>query len=148
MTATSAGVSLSIGKRRALQSVSTHDQVFAILAIDHIAALAGVARPDAPTSMTDEELSEMKLGIVELLSPGTSGVLLDPVLALEPIVRGDALPGDVGMLLALEDGDYASLDNAPRLFQGWDVQRAAINGATAVKCSFLYNPFSPSNKAH
>ncbi len=31
-----AGSSLSLGKRRALQAMSTPEQVFAILAIDHI----------------------------------------------------------------------------------------------------------------
>lgn len=148
MTSTSAGVSLSIGKRRALQSVSTPEQVFSILAIDHIAALAGVAQPDSPESVTDQDLAEMKVRLVELLAADTSAVLLDPVLALDPIVRRSALPGNVGMLLALEDGDYASLDSAPRLFEGWDVHRAAVNGATAVKCSFLYDPFSASEEAH
>ncbi len=148
MTSATADVGLSVGKRRALQSVSTADQVFAILAIDHISALAAVARPPDPSSVTTEELAEIKTRLVELLAADTSGVLLDPVLALEPIIRSDVLPGSVGMLVALEDGDYASLEGNPRLFEGWDVGRAAANGATAVKCSFWYDPFAPSEAAH
>lgn len=148
MTSAPAAVGLSIGKQRALQSVSTADQVFAILAIDHISALAGVVRPTDPSSVTTDELVEIKAKLVELLAADASGVLLDPVLALEPIIRSGVLPGSVGMLVAVEDGDYASLQGPPRLFEGWDVARAAANGATAIKCSFWYDPFTPSEAAH
>lgn len=148
MTSAPADVGLSVGKRRALQSVSTADQVFAILAIDHISALATVARPADPSSVTGEELASMKVKLIEYLVAGSSGVLLDPILALEPVIRSDVLPGDVGMLVALEDGDYASRGAAPRLFEGWDVRRAAACGATAVKCSFWYDPFDPSDDVH
>ena len=148
MTPTSATVGLSIGKRRALQSASTAEQIFAILAVDHIGALAEVARPADPTSVSTAELVELKVRLVELLSPATSGVLLDPVLALDPIVGRDVLPGGIGMLVALEDGDYASIDRAPRLFADWSVKRAAASGATAIKCSFLYDPFDPSPESH
>jgi tagatose 1,6-diphosphate aldolase len=142
------GDRLPIGKRRALQVVSTPDNVFAILAIDHIAALAAVARPEDSESMADQDLVAMKVGLVESLGSGASGVLVDPILALGPVVESGVLPRDSGLLVALEDGDYASLDSAPRLFEGWDVGRAAATGANAVKCSFLYDPFSPSADAH
>jgi tagatose 1,6-diphosphate aldolase len=142
------GGELSLGKRRALQAVSTSDHVFAILAIDHISALAGVTRPDDPAAVTEDELAATKVDIVAALAEATSGVLIDPVLGLGPVISNDVLPGNVGLLVALEDGDYASLDEAPRLFEGWDVARAAASGATAVKCSFLYDPFAPSAAAH
>lgn len=142
------GGGLSLGKRRALQAVSTPNHVFAILAIDHISALSSVARPDDPESMTSPELVAVKVELVKSLAAETSGVLVDPVLALAPIILNDVLPGSTGLLVALEDGDYASLDTAPRLFEGWDVGRAAASGATAIKCSFLYDPFLPSAAAH
>lgn len=154
MTATADGAGqcgdreLSLGKRRALQAVSTPDQVFAILAIDHITALAGIARPDSLASVTNEELAAIKVDIVATLAGATSGVLIDPVVGLGPVIESGALPGSVGLLVALEDGDYASLDAAPRLFAGWDVARAAASGASAVKCSFLYDPSAPSMAAH
>jgi tagatose 1,6-diphosphate aldolase len=139
---------LSLGKRRALQAVSTSDQVFSILAVDHISALAAVARPDVPSSVTESELAAIKVNLVGSLAEATSGVLVDPVIGLEPVVRKDVLPGSVGLLVGLEDGDYASLSAAPRMFEGWDVGRAAASGANAVKCSFLYDPFAPSEAAH
>ncbi|GBE24561.1 MAG TPA: hypothetical protein ENG98_01795 [Actinobacteria bacterium] len=142
------GVALSIGKRRALQALSTSEQVFAILAVDHIAALAAVARPDAPESITDEDLVALKLHLVSTISQPASGVLIDPVLGLSPVVEEHALPGTTGLLIGLEDGDYSSLDGPPRLFADWDVARAARSGATAVKISFVYDPFSSSTDAH
>jgi len=139
---------LSLGKRRALQAISTPNQVFAILAVDHISALAGVARPDAPSSVTRSELASIKVKLVGSLAEATSGVLVDPVIGLEPVIGEDILPGSVGLLLGLEDGDYASLSATPQLFEGWDVRRAVASGAVAVKCSFLYDPFAPSEAAH
>ncbi len=140
--------SLSLGKRRALQAMSTPEHVFAILAIDHISALSSVARPDDPASMTPEELVSIKVQLVESMAQDSSGVLIDPILGLGPLILDDVVPGDIGLLVGLEDGDYASLTDAPRLFEGWDVGRAARSGATAVKCSFLYDPFSPSEVAY
>lgn len=138
---------LLLGKRRALQALSTSEQVFTILAIDHISALAAVSRPEDPASMPAAELVSIKVRVVESLADEASGVLVDPVLGLAPLILDDVVGGDIGLLVGLEDGDYASLDDAPRLFDGWDVGRAARSGATAVKCSFLYDPFSPSPAA-
>ncbi len=142
------GIVLSIGKRRALQALSTPEQAFAILAVDHIAALAAVARPDVPESMTNAELSALKVYLVSTIAQSASGVLIDPVLGLNPVVEGHALPGTTGLLIGLEDGDYSSLDGPPRLFADWDVARAARSGATAVKVSFVYDPFSSSADTH
>ncbi len=140
--------SLPLGKRRALQVMSTPEQVFAILAVDHIGALSSVARPHDPASMTPQELVSIKVQLVDSIADLASGVLIDPILGLEPIINGNVLSGNTGLLVGLENGDYASLDHAPRVFDGWDVARAARSGATAIKCSFLYNPFSPSDATH
>ncbi len=142
------GRSLSVGKRRALQALSTPEHLLTILAVDHISALASVARPDDPASMTNDVLASIKVHLVSALAGETSGVLIDPVLGLSPIIQGNVLPGHVGLLVGLEDGDYASLHEAPRLFKGWDVAHAAVAGATAIKCSFLYDPFAPSDAVH
>jgi len=128
--------------------MSTPEKVFAILAIDHIGALSSIVRPHDPASMTRQELISIKVRLVDSIADLASGVLIDPVLGLGPIIDGNVLPGDTGLLVALEDGDYASLDNAPRLFEDWNVARAARSGATAIKCSFLYDPFSPSDAVH
>lgn len=147
-TADRSPVELAVSKRRALQSLSTPGHMFAILAVDHIGALSRVIRSQAPESVVPKELVEYKVRLVESLADLASGILIDPVLGLEPMIRDDALPGDTGLMVGLEDGDYASLDDKPRLFKGWNVERAARAGATAIKCSFFYDPFSDSEAAH
>ena len=136
------------GKQRGLAAVSTPDGVFAVLALDHLSALSSTIRPEEADTVPDSELAETKALLVEWLADQASGVLIDPVVGLQPIIDRGLLPGSTGLLLGLEDGDYASLDQAPQLFRGWHVARAKEAGADAVKCSFLYNPFAPSDAAH
>ncbi len=52
---------LSLGKRRALQALSTPSRVFAILALDNISALAAVASPDNPSAVADSQLAAIKV---------------------------------------------------------------------------------------
>ncbi len=144
----SAGRGISTGKRRGLDAVSTPGGVFAVLAIDHLSALSATIRPDDADAVADSQLAETKVRLVEWLADRASGVLIDPVVGLQPVIDGGVLPGSTGLLLGLEDGDYASLDQAPRLFEGWDVARDKEAGADAIKCSFLYDPFEPSEAAH
>jgi len=142
-----ADLELMVGKRRALQSLSTSDYLFAILAVDHVRALASVIHGGDPAMVTPEVLATFKVHLVESFADLASGVLIDPVLGLEPMIRSNAMPGDTGLMIGVEDGDYASLDDKPRMFEGWDVARAARSGATAIKCSFLYDPFGESGAA-
>ena len=143
-----AGDAISAGKRRGLGAVSTPGGVFAVLALDHLSALSGTIRPEAADTVTDSQLAETKVLLVEWLAEKASGVLIDPVVGLQPVIDSGVLADFTGLLLGLEDGDYASLDQAPRLFEGWDVARAKEAGADAIKCSFLYDPFAPSQAAH
>lgn len=128
--------------------MSTPGGVFAVLALDHLSALSATIRPDDPDTVSDSELVETKVLLVDRLAEQASGVLIDPVVGLQPVTDRGVLPASTGLLLGLEDGDYASLDHAPRLFEGWDVARAAKVGADAIKCSFFYDPFAPSHAAH
>lgn len=139
---------LSVGKRRGLQTLSTKERVFAVLAVDHISALSLAARPEDPSSLTSAELVSLKLRLVEEIATPASGILIDAALGLEPLVEQNVLPGATGLMVGLEDTDYASVGSSPRLFEGWDVARAAASGATAVKCSFVYDPFAPTNDTH
>lgn len=143
-----AGLALPVGKQRGLRAVSTPGGVFAVLALDHLSALGATIRPDAPDTVPNSQLAETKVQLVDRLAEHASGVLIDPVVGLGPLVDGGGLPSSVGLMLGLEDGDYASPDIPPQLFSGWDVARAMNSGAAAVKCSFWYNPFEPSDAAH
>ncbi len=129
-----------VGKLRGLQATSNSQQIFTILAVDHGASLAGTIRPDAPLTVEYEEMVGVKEAVLSQLTPHASAVLIDPVYGLGTAVLGGSLPGNVGMLLAVEDGDYASVDKEARLFEGWSVAKAKQVGANAIKCFFYYHP--------
>lgn len=139
---------LSPGKLRGLEATSTTGHVFSILAIDHLGALSAAIRPENPGGVYNSELAAIKVQLVAWLAGAASGILIDPVVGLNPVVAAGVLPDDRGLMLGIEDGDYASLDKAPRLFTDWDVARAKQAGADAVKCSFFYDPYVPSPAAH
>lgn len=128
--------------------MSTSGGVFAVLALDHLRALSATIRPDEPDAVQNSQLAETKVSLVDRLTEHASGVLIDPVVGLRALVDRGGLPGSTGLMLGLEDGDYATPEIPPRLFTGWDVARAKDFGAAAVKCSFWYNPFEPSDAAH
>jgi len=70
--------SLSVGKLRGMQQVSTAAKSIALLAVDHRNNLRSLIRPDAPGSVGDRELVALKQQVVSELGSCGSGVLLDP----------------------------------------------------------------------
>ncbi|MDX1524160.1 MAG: hypothetical protein R3264_21195, partial [Anaerolineae bacterium] len=50
---------------------------------------------------------------------------------------------NVGLILAGEDGDYATPRQPARLVEGWSVAKIKRAGAAAVKCFFYYHPDEP-----
>ncbi|MCP3972936.1 MAG: hypothetical protein GY720_00420 [bacterium] len=139
---------LSAGKRRGLAATSSSRGVFSILAIDHLAALSATLQPDNPDSVRPRKLAAVKVNLVEWLASRASGILIDPIVGLEPVAEAAVRPDSCGLMIGLEDGDYASLTEAPKLFAGWDVLRAKNSRADAIKCSFLYDPYVDSPPAH
>ncbi|MFK7803340.1 MAG: tagatose 1,6-diphosphate aldolase [Anaerolineae bacterium] len=130
----------SSGKIRGLQATSNKQNIFTILAVDHGASLAGTIRPGAPESVSYADMVGVKRNVLSHLAPSASGVLIDPVYGLGPAVLNGAVPGNVGMLLAVEDGDYASVTKEARLFDGWSVAQAKRAGANGIKCFFYFHP--------
>lgn len=130
----------SSGKLRGLQATSNSAHIFTILAVDHGASLAGTIRPDAADRVSYEEMVGVKHNVLIHLARHASGVLIDPVYGLAPAVLNGALPGNVGVLLAVEDGDYASVEREARLFDGWSVAQAKRAGANGIKCFFYFHP--------
>ena len=62
-------IPLSPGKIRALQTTSTKDGIFNILAIDHRDSLRVLVDPDQPESVPASMLTELKLDIIEHIAP-------------------------------------------------------------------------------
>ncbi|MCP5099217.1 MAG: tagatose 1,6-diphosphate aldolase [Chloroflexi bacterium] len=136
------------GKYRGLQSTSNERQIFTILAVDHGASLAGSIQPNAPEDVSFEQMVQVKQNVLTHLAAYASATLIDPVYGLAPAFIGGSLPGNVGTLLAVEDGDYASVEREARLFDGWSVAQAKLAGANAIKCFFYYHPDDAELAAH
>lgn len=137
---------LSPGKLRGLQATSTARQAFTILALDHGASFLKLMPPGAGGDRHAEVVAA-KHALVQALAPWASGVLLDPVHGLEAGPLSGGLPGPAGLLLSVEDGDYAAASRTGQLLEGWSVAKARRCGADAVKLFFYYAPDSPDAPA-
>lgn len=137
---------LSIGKIRGLQQCSTPQGALAVLALDHRNNLRQALRPDAPDTVTDKEMVAFKQEVVVTLAPAASAVLLDPEVGAAQCVASSALPGGVGLVVAVEATGYTGDPTARqgRILPGWSVEKARRMGANAVKLLAYYHPDSPA----
>lgn len=134
--------SLSIGKLRGLQQISSARGTITALALDHRQNL----RKANPAFVENEELSRFKMDVVSALADEATAVLLDPeVSAAQAIARG-AIPKQVGLVVALESTGYTGDATARRaqIIPGWSVEKAKRMGASAIKLLVYYHPDSPS----
>lgn len=129
-----------------LDRLATDSGQFAILALDHVRSFATTLRPDDPDSITVDEIRELKVRLLEGLAIDASAILVDPALATSWI--GEESPSlAAGLIVGIEDGDYAAAAVSPRLLPGWTVERAARLGADAVKISFSFDPDADTSVA-
>ena len=115
-----------------------------ILALDHrgsLAKLLGTTESDPAFYTT---IRDFKLMILEHLLDHASAALLDPqYIAADAIARG-VVPGDKGLLIALEKSGYAGPSTArlTQVLQGWSLAKIKRMGGSAVKFYVDYNPES------
>jgi tagatose-1,6-bisphosphate aldolase len=113
---------------------------FRVLAIDHRDSLRRFLAPDAPESVTRDDIVELKRCLVRGLSSRATGVMLEPEYSI-PDVVGDLADG-VGFFAALEAQGY--LDDpagaVTAVMPGWSVSQALAAGAD---CAKLLLPFHP-----
>ena len=140
-------MSLSEGKVRHMDALSTKDGIIAAAAMDQrgslqksIAAAKGVPNHE----VTDEMMSEFKIAVSKVLTPHASAILLDPEFGLPAAAQRDK---DCGLLLAYEKSGY---DNErpgrlPDLLDTMSVRRIKEAGADAVKILIYYTPFDDAN---
>jgi len=138
--------SLSPGKRRGLQVCSTASGGMAILALDHRNALRKLLPPSPDPSAA---LVRFKMEVVSFLSTSASAVLLDPEFGAAQAILSDTLPGNVGLIVAMEATGYTGnpVERNSRLLRGWSVAKAKRLGANVVKLLVYYHPESPTASA-
>lgn len=134
--------SLTLGRRRALQASSTPAGHFCILAIDHRDALRARLNPDNPDSVSDEAMTSFKLSVLDSLSNLPSAVLLDPVYSAPQAIAEDRLPGNLGLISAIEEQGYLGdpFSRQTTMLNGWGIEKAKRLGANGVKVLLFYNP--------
>jgi tagatose-1,6-bisphosphate aldolase len=133
---------LSLGKWRGLQRCSTTRGAVAVLALDHRQNL----RKANPAFEDSAELSRFKLDVTAALASEATAVLLDPEYGAAQGIASGALPGRVGLLIAVEATGYTGAPTArqSQILPGWSVAKAKRLGASAVKLLVYYHPDSPA----
>ena len=151
MTATgdAAATAYRTGLRRGLDACATPRGVFIVLALDHRQNLRKEIRPDDPESVSVDEMAELKGDVVSALASRVSGVLLDPEFGAPRCIEDGSLPGDVGLIVAIEATGYEGPSTArrSRVLDGWTVAKAKRMGATAAKLLIYFHPESPTATA-
>lgn len=120
-----------------LDRLATGGGQFAILALDHVRSFATTLRPDDPDSLTPDQMLATKERLIDGLGAQSSAILIDPVLATSRAAGARLL--SAGVIVGIEDGDYAEAAISPRFLPGWSVERAARLGADGVKISFVFD---------
>ena len=133
---------ISIGKFRSLQQCSSDRGVISVLALDHRQNLRNSLRPQAPESVTHAELTAFKVEVMEKLASLSTAVLLDPEFGAAQCVAANAVPGQVGMLIAVEASGYTGDPTARQsgILPGWSVAKVRRMGANAAKLLVYYHP--------
>ena len=137
---------LSIGKIRGLQQCATPRGALAVFALDHRGNLRRSLRPDAPDTLPTAEMSAFKRQVIAAIAPAASAALLDPEVGGAQCIASGALPGHVGLVMAVEATGYTGDPAArqSRILPGWSVAKAKRMGASAVKLLVYYHPDSPT----
>jgi tagatose-1,6-bisphosphate aldolase len=132
------------GLRRGLDACATRRGLFTVLALDHRQNLRKEIRPDDPASVSLDEMADLKRDIVAALAWRVSGVLLDPEFGAPRCIADGSMPGDVGLIVAIEATGYDGPPTArrSRVLDGWSVAKAKRMGATAAKLLVYYHPDS------
>jgi tagatose 1,6-diphosphate aldolase len=135
---------LSIGKYRSLQHCSTKRGAMAVLALDHRNNLRNALKPEAPDQVPDSDLIEFKQHVISQVSSAATAVLLDPMFGAAQCVASGVLPGQVGLLVAVEETGYTGDPQArqSRIASGFSIAKARRMGASAVKLLVYYHPAS------
>jgi len=128
-------ITLSPGKWRGLQTTSTANHGFAILAFDQ----RGSYRKMLPEGTSFEAAAQIKREVVKAVSPYASAVLLDPVYGLD---AAQHMAGSSGLLVAVEKTGYSGEATARRVdfIEGWGVEKIKLMGASAAKLLVYYHP--------
>jgi tagatose 1,6-diphosphate aldolase len=130
------------GTRRGLDACASPRGTFAVLALDHRQNLRAELHPDEPAATTFDEMVAFKRAVVRALAPVATGTLLDPEVGAAQSIADGSLPGNAGLIVAVEATGFEGPPQAriSRALPGWSVEQAKRMGASAVKLLLYYHP--------
>jgi tagatose 1,6-diphosphate aldolase len=132
---------MTIGKWRRLQQTAGPRGTFSVVAIDHRGPLRRAMEKESPEGKTNEALTALKRDIVRQLAPVTSAILLDPETAAGQCVADGSMPGQTGLIVALDRGSTGDpLNRTTSLVENWSVEKTVRMGASGVKMLIYYHP--------
>lgn len=136
---------LSVGKIRGLQQISTHDGIFTMCAMDHRDSLHSMIQKARGRPPDPDEMVEYKIDLCATLAPYASAVLLDPIYGAPQCIVNRVLPRYTGLLVSIEATGYETVSEGriTRLLDGWSVEKIRRMGASAVKILAYYRPDLP-----
>ncbi len=126
---------ISPGRWRGLNTASSQNHVFAILAFDQ----RGSYRKMLPDDTAYEAAAQIKRDVVVTLAPHATAVLLDPIYGLQAALD---MSGQSGILMAIEKTGYSGEATARRVdfIDGWNASKIKQMGASAAKLLVYYHP--------
>jgi tagatose 1,6-diphosphate aldolase len=132
-------VKISKGKFEGMNAVADKNGIIAALAIDQRGSLSKAIGKVKGGDPSTTEMVEFKSIVVEMLTPHTSAVLLDPEFGLEASKKRARA---AGLLLAYEKSGYdtTSKGRLPDLLPEWSVRRLVEAGANVIKVLLYYDP--------
>jgi len=137
-------MAMTIGKWRRLQQNVGPTGIFSIVAIDHRGPLRRTLEKESPLGKTNEALTALKRDIVKQLAPVSSAILLDPETAAGQCVADGSMPGQTGLIVALDTGSTGDpLNRTTSLVENWSVEKTVRMGAAGVKMLLYYHPQAP-----
>jgi tagatose-1,6-bisphosphate aldolase len=122
---------------------------FGVFAIDHRDSLRAFVRPDAPESLTPQEISDLKIQMISAIAPLATGVMLEPEYSIPQALDAGAVPPEMGFTAALESQGYLGNPEAgpTTLLEGYSVEQAKASGAACAKLLLPYRPDRPLAEA-
>lgn len=135
---------ISFGKYRGLTQVSTPQLTMSILALDHRNNLRKAFNPKNPNLVSDDDIAAFKSEVVNYVAPAASAVLLDPQIGAFQSIANGSLPGDKGLICAIEETGYTGdpISRMSKVLPGWDAAKAKRMGASGIKLLVYYHPKS------
>jgi len=143
-------VRISVGKLRGIQELSSSDGFLMMIAMDQRGSLAKMLNPMNPGSVSYEQMEEVKVDLSRILAPHGTAVLHDPEFGASQSMTRFALPGNVGLLVAVEATGYkgSSSSRLTEIVENWGVEKVKRMGASAVKLLLYYRPDEKESAEH